>query len=167
MLQKARATMREMQIPPVGPAVDATMPIFNSAEIMVPRKASPPPLLHAANTNVMPAAPAERFAPQPNRHRFHNYAPPPPPMPTQSTLRVPPPSSIPSLQSSAAHLTTFADLSHGWDGMFHETPAPQAQYTAGLSPHVVPSMGGQMLDDRWLYFMNHYDILSDPRMPPS
>jgi len=58
---------------------------------------------------------------------------------------------------------TFADLSGGWDGLFHEVPQPSYGYTTNPTPHAVrPSGEGAMLDDRWTSFMHNYNILTEP-----
>ena len=59
---------------------------------------------------------------------------------------------------------TFADLTGGWDGLFHEVP----QSTFGSAPSFAGSYSAQlasesaMLDDHWISFMHNYSILEDP-----
>ena len=57
---------------------------------------------------------------------------------------------------------TIAQLSGGWDGLFHEVPGPSyglptqggGVYTGG--PNQGQPIGdGAMLDDRWASFMNY------------
>jgi hypothetical protein len=58
---------------------------------------------------------------------------------------------------------TFADLSGGWDGLFHEVPQPS--YTFTTTSHTMqPSGEGTMLDDRWGSFMHNYSILMEPSL---
>lgn len=57
---------------------------------------------------------------------------------------------------------TFADLSGGWDGMFHEVPQPAASLPGGSNALCLLSDSGDaMLDDRWSFFMHNYSILTD------
>ncbi|KAF9034692.1 hypothetical protein BDZ89DRAFT_1062420 [Hymenopellis radicata] len=158
---------RALRPPPID-----DMPVFDSSDIIVPQKPfipppapAPAPLL--GNTNVTPPSLLlGEYTSGPSTQRFANFAQPPP---LRTSTVLPPLSSF----HATDHLTTFADLSHGWDGMFHETSAPYssamyssmpAQATNNVGMNV---MGNQMLDDRWLYFMNNYDILSDPRLSTS
>ncbi|GLB35003.1 putative fungal specific transcription factor [Lyophyllum shimeji] len=62
---------------------------------------------------------------------------------------------------------TFADLSGGWDGLFHEVPQASQALAANVgSPYSVPgSVEGPMLDDRWSAFMHNYNILSETAHP--
>lgn len=57
---------------------------------------------------------------------------------------------------------TFADLSGGWDGLFHEVPQPSYGFASTATSHMQPSGEGTMLDDRWASFMHNYNILTDP-----
>lgn len=59
---------------------------------------------------------------------------------------------------------TFADLSGGWNGLFHEIPRPShglPLHPTGNQP-VHPTGSGAMLDDKWSSFMHNYGILEDP-----
>ncbi|KAF8077998.1 hypothetical protein FPV67DRAFT_26495 [Lyophyllum atratum] len=62
---------------------------------------------------------------------------------------------------------TFADLSGGWDGLFHEVPQPSHGFPGNPgSPYPAAGLGeGVMLDDRWSSFMHHYSILAEPTQP--
>ncbi len=169
MLQKARATARELQILPNTRAPINDMPIFDSSEMMVPQKPfilPPAPAPLPNNAIVTPPSMLLGEYTSGASQRLPNYAQPPP---LQSSSLLPPLSSF----HATDHLTTFADLSHGWDGMFHETSAPYSSSMYGSTPAQATNavntniMGNQMLDDRWLYFMNNYDILSDPRLSTS
>ncbi len=113
--------------------------------------------------------------------RFHSdppYLPSHAQRPIQTTVNLPPlvapisesgrlPPSLQTLLHHPEHQTTFADLSAGWDGLFHEMPAPQALlYTTSSSQADYPPLSMSepaMLDDRWSYFMHSYGILDDPR----
>lgn len=57
--------------------------------------------------------------------------------------------------------TTFSDLTQGWGGLFHETPAQSSAYLHADAPPFHAPVGSQMMDDRWIYFMNNYGILND------
>ncbi|KAG6864818.1 hypothetical protein C0991_006939 [Blastosporella zonata] len=61
---------------------------------------------------------------------------------------------------------TFADLSGGWDGLFHEVPRPSRgvppQGTMNSPYPALESGDAAMLDDRWSSFMHSYNILEDP-----
>lgn len=61
--------------------------------------------------------------------------------------------------------TTFADLSGGWDGLFHEVPRPAYETRSNSGPrqsvNPIASGEGAMLDDKWSSFMHNYGILSD------
>ncbi|KNZ81115.1 hypothetical protein J132_03107 [Termitomyces sp. J132] len=60
---------------------------------------------------------------------------------------------------------TFADLSGGWDGLFHGAPQPNSRHLPGnsSSPYPILESGdGTMLDDRWSSFMHNYNILREP-----
>ncbi|KAF5384413.1 hypothetical protein D9615_003300 [Tricholomella constricta] len=62
---------------------------------------------------------------------------------------------------------TFADLSGGWDGLFHEVPQPSHGLPGtSRSPYPPPESGeGAMLEDRWSSFMHNYSILTEPTQP--
>jgi hypothetical protein len=71
-----------------------------------------------------------------------------------------------SLPDNYNHLdtfqATFAELSGGWDGLFHEVPQPSYGYTSTSMSHVMQPFGETaMLDDRWASFMHNYNILND------
>lgn len=74
--------------------------------------------------------------------------------------------SLPDNYLDNLHVT-FADLSAGWGGLFHEVP----QASHGLpgnpgSPYsTAESVEGTMLDDRWSSFMHNYSILTEPTQP--
>ncbi|KAG6906781.1 hypothetical protein DXG01_012146 [Tephrocybe rancida] len=60
---------------------------------------------------------------------------------------------------------TFADLSGGWNGLFHEVPQPShsvAQEGVGSPYPALESGDGAMLDDRWSSFMHNYNIIQEP-----
>jgi hypothetical protein len=58
---------------------------------------------------------------------------------------------------------TFADLSGGWNGFFHEVPQSSYGFASTSSPHhMQPSGEGSMLDDRWTSFMHNYNIMAVP-----
>jgi hypothetical protein len=58
---------------------------------------------------------------------------------------------------------TFADLSGGWDGLFHEVSQSSYGFPSTSTSHTMqPSGEGAMLDDRWAAFMHNYSILTDP-----
>lgn len=62
-----------------------------------------------------------------------------------------------------SHQATFADLSGGWDGLFHEVPQPSYTSAPTSTSHTMQLSGdGAMLDDRWASFMHNYSILTDP-----
>jgi len=48
---------------------------------------------------------------------------------------------------------TFADLSGGWNGLFHEVPQP-----SGVTCSSYNASNASMLDDRWSCFMHNYNI---------
>lgn len=56
---------------------------------------------------------------------------------------------------------TFADLTGGWDGLFHEVPQP-CHGNFGVQYPAHESGEGAMLDDRWSSFMHNYSILAQP-----
>ncbi|KAF9467158.1 hypothetical protein BDZ94DRAFT_1305645 [Collybia nuda] len=62
---------------------------------------------------------------------------------------------------------TFADLSGGWDGLFHEVPGPSYGLSTNTNPTypVQQSGNGIMLDDRWSSFMHNYSILAESGQP--
>ncbi|KAG6816394.1 hypothetical protein H0H87_006306 [Tephrocybe sp. NHM501043] len=60
------------------------------------------------------------------------------------------------------HPTTFADLSGGWDGLFHEVPQPSRARSTGSPYPALESGDVTMLDDRWASFMHTYNILDEP-----
>ncbi|KAK0484537.1 hypothetical protein IW261DRAFT_1457256 [Armillaria novae-zelandiae] len=113
--------------------------------------------------------------------RFHSdppYLPSHAQRPIQTTVNLPPlvapvsetghlPPSLQTLLHHPEHQTTFADLSAGWDGLFHEMPGPQALlYNTSASQTDYPPLSVNepaMLDDRWSYFMHSYGILDDSR----
>lgn len=83
---------------------------------------------------------------------------------SNSDGRVAPPPPPPVSHGPDTQMTTFADLSGGWDGMFYEVPAPSYGVQDGLGvaqPHQQPVGEGAMVDDRWLSFMHNYGILSE------
>lgn len=65
-------------------------------------------------------------------------------------------------------MKTFADLSGGWGGMFHEVTGSYGQQMPSLTPqsYQTPIGEGGMLDDRWSSFMHHYGVVSQPPMSP-
>ena len=65
----------------------------------------------------------------PARHASSSRPPPPLIIPSISQLHVAPPTPPPPLHQQHE---TFADLSHGWSGLFHEVPSHSY---AGLPPH--------------------------------
>lgn len=62
---------------------------------------------------------------------------------------------------------TFADLSGGWDGLFHEVPGPSSGFATNSNPAYPAQQTGDavMLDDRWSSFMHSYSILAEPGQP--
>ncbi|KIY70219.1 hypothetical protein CYLTODRAFT_371322 [Cylindrobasidium torrendii FP15055 ss-10] len=79
--------------------------------------------------------------------------------------------------------TTFADLTQGWDGLFHETSVGPGMGLGfgGGGGRIGPGHGmgdgtgiggglrvgtginaDEMMDDRWVNFMNNYGIMSEP-----
>jgi hypothetical protein len=62
---------------------------------------------------------------------------------------------------------TFADLSGGWDGLFHEVPGPSYGLATNSNPTYPPQQSGDgvMLDDRWSSFMHNYSILAESEQP--
>ncbi|KAJ7594047.1 hypothetical protein C8J56DRAFT_426624 [Mycena floridula] len=80
-----------------------------------------------------------------------------------------PPVTNPDLYSNpnAMGQTTFADLSQGWPGMFHETPVIPAHGVQFDAAFVSGNYSGDsaMLDDRWSSFMHNYN-LDNPQNEP-
>lgn len=62
---------------------------------------------------------------------------------------------------------TFADLSGGWDGLFHEVPGPSygLATNSNTTYHAQQSGDGVMVDDRWSSFMHNYSILAESGQP--
>lgn len=93
-----------------------------------------------------------------------------PHLPSQRSGVSPTHNQSPPLSYTSDGRATFADLSQGWDGLFHETPslAPGMSYLQPAPSYPVNNGYGEgaMLDDRWSSFMHNYSILNDPR-PPS
>ena len=106
----------------------------------------------------------------------------------QSTQQYPRRQQQRTSPESQRPIQTFADLSGGWNGLFHEVSGPQhsaysylsghgstshqhsgtgpgwrAQGTSSNHPHSYTPLGSDtlMLDDRWASFMN-YGVLEEP-----
>ncbi|PPQ92520.1 hypothetical protein CVT25_010353 [Psilocybe cyanescens] len=147
-------------------SMSPTMPV---AQPLASKPISIAPLTYSANSR-----PNSSLPPMPSRHASSSRQ-----VPTQ---RMPP--TVPSMGSP--QYQTFADLSGGWNGMFHEVPsyglhrsyANTASTPGGHDQHMetLPGINTSsqsyrargsnpsdevMLDDRWASFMD-YDVLREP-----
>lgn len=74
----------------------------------------------------------------------------------------------PRLTSIPEEDATFAALSQGWEGLFHETPmAPIYTANGGTGLNYHGHVSAAMLDDRWSSFMHDYGVLNAPRIGPA
>ncbi|KAK0205495.1 hypothetical protein DFS33DRAFT_1328864 [Desarmillaria ectypa] len=171
MLQKARETRRDFGV---------LRFVDSSAEDDISIFAGRPTVLHPTEPNELYAItnPQGLSAPPKRFHSDPPYLPSHAQRPIQTTVNLPPlvapvsesghlPPSLQTLLHHPEHQMTFADLSAGWDGLFHETPCPQALLYNTSSPQAdYPPLNMSepaMLDDRWSHFMHKYGILDDPR----
>ncbi|KAG7445199.1 uncharacterized protein BT62DRAFT_933002 [Guyanagaster necrorhizus] len=166
MLQKARQTRRDSGVLRFSDS---------SAEDDISIFAGRPTVIQPTETD-----PQGLSVPPKRSHSDPPYLPSHTQRPLHTTVNLPPlitpmsesghlPPSLQTLLHHPEHPTTFADLSAGWDGLFHEMPGPQAllyNTSTSTSQTDYPTLNMNepaMLDDRWSYFMHNYGILDDPR----